>query len=709
MAPDILLEPAVLQSVDKRVRSLYYIMQSVESNLGGGEGLEGIYGTLTRHYMQLVLDALETHCGLAASSSLIDVGSGLGRPLMHACVSHGLTACHGIEIDFIKCAKANAFVALSAQRLKTKMAGPAIALPSIQCCPIEEVPELTASHVFSFWEGIPTQARCALGRLVAASPSVQGVAVCQRAMRGGHPEAVMQEMGFGSLKLVETFPVSMAGRGQRFVAYIFSRNAPAGKAAKVSLPFKSPTSAAVAAAPASRVKSPPTPSLSKLSLWSPTRSPKRKPPPSEGAAGSQTQGSPPKKPARDVLPGKGGPASAASGAAGQATAHATSAVATASGVAGKKAAQAPASAARLRHALAASRIPLSPAASSASKQQRPPSVQSTSPPSAIPSPPPLQTSAVLAQSLANPSLQNGQPAAVPCRAIRSHAMAHLPTGPLPQNGHQNAQSSPSEQVSKARQPTRAAAARSSKPSGVTTGQARRAATPGREGLQVSPPGRTSTRQTRLMMHVTKDLGGAQVHAVEQKPASRQDAQRDKNAVGGERVAAVAAASHKVAGQPATAAIGSSLSRSGCSRRVTRQGSTRLAAAAAAANNSTSKEQTSPHTAAALRPDALHDSTNALPSHAGQPLRRGKTVATQAAQSIAADVAAEQIARIGAGAKAGKVARANKITATFQQRKKQPASLQGQVEKLSGKGQAADTPSYGLGSGISKQGLIEHCK
>ena len=51
----------------------------VQSNLGGGEGLEGIYGTLTRHYMQLVLESLSAHCGLVASSSLIDVGSGLGR------------------------------------------------------------------------------------------------------------------------------------------------------------------------------------------------------------------------------------------------------------------------------------------------------------------------------------------------------------------------------------------------------------------------------------------------------------------------------------------------------------------------------------------------------------------------------------------------------------------------------------------------------
>ena len=67
------------------------------------------------------------------------------RPLLHACVSHGLTACHGVEIDFIKCAKANAFVALSAQRLKAKMAGPTVVLPSIECCAIEDVSSATPS------------------------------------------------------------------------------------------------------------------------------------------------------------------------------------------------------------------------------------------------------------------------------------------------------------------------------------------------------------------------------------------------------------------------------------------------------------------------------------------------------------------------------------------------------------------------------------
>ena len=41
--------------------------------------------------------------------------------------------------------------------------------------------------------------------------TAQGIAVGQRAMRGRDPEAVMAELGFGRLRLVDSFPVAMAG------------------------------------------------------------------------------------------------------------------------------------------------------------------------------------------------------------------------------------------------------------------------------------------------------------------------------------------------------------------------------------------------------------------------------------------------------------------------------------------------------------------
>ena len=51
----------------------------VQSKLGGGEGIEGLYGTLACSGMQRVLDCLAAQCGLASHSRLVDVGAGIGR------------------------------------------------------------------------------------------------------------------------------------------------------------------------------------------------------------------------------------------------------------------------------------------------------------------------------------------------------------------------------------------------------------------------------------------------------------------------------------------------------------------------------------------------------------------------------------------------------------------------------------------------------
>ena len=68
-----------------------------------------------------------------------------------------------------------------------------------------------ATHAYSFWEGVPVDARCAFARLFAASRTLRGIAVVQRAMRGDTPEEFMQDLGFGELRLVDSFPVTMSG------------------------------------------------------------------------------------------------------------------------------------------------------------------------------------------------------------------------------------------------------------------------------------------------------------------------------------------------------------------------------------------------------------------------------------------------------------------------------------------------------------------
>ncbi|KAF8056137.1 hypothetical protein HT031_006488 [Scenedesmus sp. PABB004] len=321
--------------------ALYGVMQGLESRLGGGEGVEGIYGSITATGMHKVLECMRHNCGLGRTSALVDVGAGLGRPLLHALLLHGVAAGYGVELDGVKVSKARAFcggvvdelhgrgalllagaagtdagalpgaggeaardvaaggsdqarrggaaalesvgsepasdapasdapatdapaseapasdapdgseasqgdsrsaasagsaaggggadaraaAAAAARRKAAK--GQLLApqsLPLFTCASIEQVASLEpASHAYSFWEGVPLSGKRAFGRLFRAARTLRAVAVVQRAIRGGPPEAAMAELGFGPLLLIKAFPVNMSGSGRSFQAYVFSK------------------------------------------------------------------------------------------------------------------------------------------------------------------------------------------------------------------------------------------------------------------------------------------------------------------------------------------------------------------------------------------------------------------------------------------------------------------------------------------------------
>ena len=50
-----------------------------QNKLGGGEGVEGIYGSITKKGMQKIWSKLQHACGFDHNSILVDVGAGLGR------------------------------------------------------------------------------------------------------------------------------------------------------------------------------------------------------------------------------------------------------------------------------------------------------------------------------------------------------------------------------------------------------------------------------------------------------------------------------------------------------------------------------------------------------------------------------------------------------------------------------------------------------
>jgi len=80
-APAASTAPAAAEARDaaRCLDRLYSSMQSIEGRLGGGEGVEGIYGSITRTGTQRVFDCLALNCGLGRGSTLVDIGAGLGR------------------------------------------------------------------------------------------------------------------------------------------------------------------------------------------------------------------------------------------------------------------------------------------------------------------------------------------------------------------------------------------------------------------------------------------------------------------------------------------------------------------------------------------------------------------------------------------------------------------------------------------------------
>lgn len=106
---------------------------------------------------------------------------------MHAAFNYKVDTTFGIEIDQVKVDKSKAFLDQTMREMERKgfdLTG--VRRPEMTTAPVEAIRTLEpATHLYSFWEGIPYEAREAVGRLVARSSTVRGIAVVQRGLRGG--------------------------------------------------------------------------------------------------------------------------------------------------------------------------------------------------------------------------------------------------------------------------------------------------------------------------------------------------------------------------------------------------------------------------------------------------------------------------------------------------------------------------------------------
>lgn len=192
---------------------LYGVMRTAENQLGGGEGLCGMYGSITQSSMDRVVASLKIHTGFGADSTLLDVGSGLGRPLAHAAVDPGVRRGVGVEIDAMKHTKALVFMDRVLVKVNVKFD-----VLMLNQNVKDHVGKYT--HAYAFWEGFSPEDKKAVARLFNAS--IDTIVVVQRAMRD--PVACMSALGFGAMTLLDTIPVTMSGSGRAFRAYVFKKN-----------------------------------------------------------------------------------------------------------------------------------------------------------------------------------------------------------------------------------------------------------------------------------------------------------------------------------------------------------------------------------------------------------------------------------------------------------------------------------------------------
>jgi hypothetical protein len=78
--------PRAIDSRLPQLKQVYKIL-SQSANVGGVGG--AIFGEITQHKFQLIINFMKEHCGFDRNSLFLDIGSGMGKPNFHAVIDPG--------------------------------------------------------------------------------------------------------------------------------------------------------------------------------------------------------------------------------------------------------------------------------------------------------------------------------------------------------------------------------------------------------------------------------------------------------------------------------------------------------------------------------------------------------------------------------------------------------------------------------------------
>lgn len=196
----------------RRLSDLYREITRRSGRIGGAAAGGPLYGELTAQSMDRVVETLR----LAASSILLDLGSGIGKPGLHATFTVGCR-CVGVEVNGLRWWRSLTILRppcpVSRATPPLLLHADGLRLPTLEPC----------THVYTFNPGWPVSDVQRLCDLVVASTSVVVLACFQHLFRGVRADRQQRAPFNGAFRLVTQIAVTMSGSGQRHTCYVYRR------------------------------------------------------------------------------------------------------------------------------------------------------------------------------------------------------------------------------------------------------------------------------------------------------------------------------------------------------------------------------------------------------------------------------------------------------------------------------------------------------
>lgn len=216
-------------------------MNTHETTLGGGSGTGGgAYGTLTLTGTLAILRQWTQHTEFGRTSTVLDIGSGLCRFLMHAICAGNPLASFGIEYDVSKCMKAQGEIDLTMKSIRSsRPADVSTYLPTLPVIihgiispgnrMINSIEP--ATHIYAAWQGFHQDDVRVVGELFKQSRTARVITIVQnhKWISSRSPvsakeqmETFMGERGFGPVVMLgEAMSVHLSGSNSQLQAYTF--------------------------------------------------------------------------------------------------------------------------------------------------------------------------------------------------------------------------------------------------------------------------------------------------------------------------------------------------------------------------------------------------------------------------------------------------------------------------------------------------------